>query len=350
MSARVKGNFCAQAKQVTGESERPLVEGRPTVSLIIPVYNSAETLPACLDSVAAQTWKDFEVILVDDGSQDHSRDILHQWQRERPCVTVLCQQQSGVSRARNAGVAVASGEYVAFCDSDDVLHPQFLETLVGNTCQCGADLCCCEFQAFTEQIEWPVREETERVELRGEERYRALQRPKWGGYVWNKLFRRTLIQKRPGINFPESIHVLEDEIFVLQYLARTDTLCCISQPLYGYRFRSDSALHARLSPKKLTAVLGREEAYRLVTQAVLCPDIRAGAWNALMREYAICYKKLWHTPVENAQWWRRKIEQGVLLHGREYPLDKSWSGKEKIYYFLLFLLSRWARKRGEDRE
>lgn len=99
------------------------------VSVIVPVYNVASYLPACIDSVLAQTFADFELLLVDDGSTDGSGDICDDYACRDVRVTVLHQPNAGPAAARNAALDVAQGEYVAFVDSDDVIHRQYLEVL-----------------------------------------------------------------------------------------------------------------------------------------------------------------------------------------------------------------------------
>ena len=101
----------------------------PNVSLIIPVYNVEQYLPKCLESIAAQTLKGFEVILVDDGSTDHSLEILRGFARRFPNTCVIHQENGGVSKARNAGIQAARGEYIAFMDSDDYIAPLYLQML-----------------------------------------------------------------------------------------------------------------------------------------------------------------------------------------------------------------------------
>lgn len=103
---------------------------KPLVSVIVPVYNAREYLGCCLDSLAAQTYELTELIIVDDGSIDGSGDLCDQFASECARATVLHQENGGLSAARNAGVAHASGAYIAFVDADDMVSPIFIETLV----------------------------------------------------------------------------------------------------------------------------------------------------------------------------------------------------------------------------
>ena len=102
----------------------------PKVSVIIPVYNVEKFLGRCLDSVINQTFKDFEIVCVNDGSPDNSAEILEQYSKLDERIKIITQINQGLSMARNNGVAASVGEYICFVDSDDVIHPQCLEIAV----------------------------------------------------------------------------------------------------------------------------------------------------------------------------------------------------------------------------
>ena len=105
----------------------------PTVSIIIPVYNVEKFLRKCLTSLVEQTFQDREIIAVNDGSTDHSLDILREFEQKYDFITVIDQKNRGMSKARNRGLSLARGEYICFIDSDDYVAPNFLERLY-NAC------------------------------------------------------------------------------------------------------------------------------------------------------------------------------------------------------------------------
>ena len=115
------------------------------VSVIIPVYNAATYLGACLDSLLAQSHTDFEIILINDGSTDNSLQICRTYAQKDARIQVVNQQNGGVSRARNAGLTKASGDYIAFVDADDRLMPDYIERLYSDACTHNADIVCCNF-------------------------------------------------------------------------------------------------------------------------------------------------------------------------------------------------------------
>lgn len=128
----------------------------PLVSVVIPVYNTARYLKGCLDAVLDQTMSNFEVICVDDGSMDDSPDILNDYASRDRRVRVLRQQNQHAGVARNNGLALARGEYVIFCDSDDHIEPMALETLYRKAKEDSADICVCGCKQYFERIDLEV--------------------------------------------------------------------------------------------------------------------------------------------------------------------------------------------------
>ena len=120
------------------------------IGVVVPVYNAAEYLPLCLDSIAAQSFARFCCVLADDGSTDGSGDICDTYARRDPRFSVLHLQNGGAAAARAAGVRAISCEYIAFCDADDLLHPRCLQTLLHAAEQSGLPIACCRYDTFTE--------------------------------------------------------------------------------------------------------------------------------------------------------------------------------------------------------
>lgn len=110
------------------------------ISIIVPIYNVAPYLPACLDSIIHQTYLNLEIILVDDGSTDSSNKICEQYKTVDPRIQVIHQKNQGVSTARNAGLALAAGHYITFADADDLLEPSLLAECI-KAIETGSDGC-----------------------------------------------------------------------------------------------------------------------------------------------------------------------------------------------------------------
>ena len=130
---------------------------QPLISVIVPVYKVEKYLPACLDSLLAQTYQNFELLLVDDGSPDKCWEILQQYAAQDARVCIFRKENGGVSSARNFGLEQARGEYICFVDSDDLVLPQYLEWLYDALCSCGTRIAMCRYRSIREnETLWTV--------------------------------------------------------------------------------------------------------------------------------------------------------------------------------------------------
>ena len=205
------------------------------VSIIIPVYNTARYLPACLDSIRSQTYQDFECILIDDGSTDNSGAICDDCAAKDPRFRVLHCKNGGVSVARNRGVKQARGEWICYVDSDDMVTPDYLQAMVEAIC---SKRCLVMGNLSDERMSGNLRED---ITLHGEEMVRYLLES--GALFLSgpvaKLFRRDLLLKH-DIHFPEGIHYGEDMVYLFQYLNVIDDVAIRKTINYQVRFRDDS--------------------------------------------------------------------------------------------------------------
>lgn len=120
----------------------------PLISIVVPVYNVADYLAECIDSIRQQSYKNLEIIIVDDGSTDNSGDIGDGYSRQDKRIKIIHQENGGLSAARNTGIDAATGEFLFFIDSDDIIHHRCIETLYTNLYNCNADISSVELQRF----------------------------------------------------------------------------------------------------------------------------------------------------------------------------------------------------------
>lgn len=177
----------------------------PCVSVIVPVYNVAPYLREALDSVVGQSYRDLEIIIVDDGSTDGSSEICDEY-RSDPRVQVIHQENRGLSNARNAGLDVSSGVYIAFLDSDDAFHPDFVQKMVDGIGDADAAVCRYEVHQGTLESRGQLFPRVKKRVYRRKEALRALVDGRINVSVWNKLYRRELWRE---IRFPDG-HNYED--------------------------------------------------------------------------------------------------------------------------------------------
>lgn len=206
----------------------------PLISIIVPVFNVKNYIEKCVLSLINQTYKNIEIILVDDGSSDGSEIVCDKFQSEyKNTVKVIHQKNQGLSVARNVGLENASGEFVCFVDSDDYIEPTMLETLFNSLSFANADISICSFFEENEN-----NKTLQTVNFKDEEfsNYNAIENlsNKNNGYgfvvVWNKLFKRNLFE---NITFPKNrIHEDQFVIFKLFFLANKFSAC--SNKLYHH--------------------------------------------------------------------------------------------------------------------
>lgn len=251
----------------------------PQVSVIVPVYGVEDCLPACLDSLAAQTLPDMEFILVDDGSPDGSGAICDAYAQRDPRFRVLHVENGGVGRARNAGLAVARGDYIGFADGDDLVEPDYYAVLVAAIEEAQADLAACNYcyleDGATRERRCPMA--PDRFVYQGDQAVGAFFTGVITPEIWNKLYRRALIE---GLRFGDSI-VHEDALFNFEALLRSRVTVYRDTYGYWYRVRGDSATRQRVTQRYVDDYLAAKERLLAMT-AAQCPGYLPMAKQALV--------------------------------------------------------------------
>lgn len=221
------------------------------VSVIIPVYNVADYVETCLRSVMTQTYTDLEILVCDDGSTDESGEICDRIAREDARIRVIHTENHGLSAARNACLDMATGEYVAPVDSDDLVATTYIERLVCACVEQDADIAICDYQKIEEAcqtIDQAVSDSAADATAvyTNLECLEHLYHPTSSGMstvAWAKLYRRTLFEN-PQVRYP--IGKLHEDLFTtwkLLYLAQKAVYVRVS--LYGYRIRGGSIMRKR---------------------------------------------------------------------------------------------------------
>lgn len=208
------------------------------ISVVVPVYNCGPYLDACLRSLTAQTWQNWEAILVDDGSTDDSPALCDAWAGREPRVRVLHQKNRGVSAARNAGMAAARGQYLAFVDADDWVEPEFLQELCWAVQGADVSLCVVDTGENSANV---LRKEV--VSVR-----KMRQMPSvytdlhYMNYSVNKVYRMELL-RRDALLFPQDMKRSEDAFFVAKYYELCNRVSVVPKAMYHYRTNPNSATH-----------------------------------------------------------------------------------------------------------
>lgn len=234
---------------------------KPNISVIVPIYNVEPYLRRCVDSLLQQSYADFELILVDDGSPDNCSAICDEYAAADKRVKVIHKTNGGLSDARNAGLQVAQGEYIAFVDSDDWVTPNYLEQMLNTLIQTGAVICECaalrtEGSDVLPAVENSVSEVFDTVG--------ALEQLIYDGafhqHVWNKLYRRNVIA---DILFPKE-KTNEDEFWTYQVFGNAKKVVKIPDVLYFYFQRPESIMGETYSLKRLDAIEAKVQRQRYI--------------------------------------------------------------------------------------
>ena len=213
----------------------------PDISVIIPIHNSERYLRKCLDSVVNQTFNNFEVIMVDDGSEDDSLCIMKEYEDKYSNFKLFSIEKSGVSEARNVGIEKSRGKYLAFIDSDDFVLQNFLETLYNNIIKTNADIVCCNYYLY-----WPLKNFyikdimhlSSGVYSSKKILYSLVKDVRVHFFLWNKLWKRSLFIDN-NIKFPKG-KCYEDIYVCLRAVYFSKSISVLSSCLYFYTRRKDS--------------------------------------------------------------------------------------------------------------
>lgn len=201
------------------------------ISVIMPIYNSESTVRESIVSVINQTFNDYELILVNDGSTDSTEKICKEFQKKYNFIKYYKLNNGGVSRARNFGLSIAEAKYVCFIDSDDLYENNYLEVLYNNIDN-GNDMVVCGYKLFGEKNkDFPC---TIRNNIELKSKIEMLQGNIMFNQLWNKIYKLSII-KNNNLTFNENINLGEDAIFNIKYLLYCDDIYIISDSLYKYR-------------------------------------------------------------------------------------------------------------------
>lgn len=268
------------------------MENKELVSVIIPVYNVEQYLRECVDSVLAQTYENFELILVDDGSTDTSGELCDTYQKKDSRILVIHQENGGLSEARNAGLAKARGKYVYFLDSDDWFLPETLEFLIGKAEGEGADVVFFDANSFEDgQPEKLIRQNYLRTfsyeTNTGLEVLKRLQENREYHSAVPLLFIRKSLLDSTGLQFEPGI-LYEDMIFTYALFCQAERVAYINKAFYQRRYRSNSIMTSKKTARNYTSakqvylkVKDWSENLNLIQDSMARSYITRCAFNAL---------------------------------------------------------------------
>lgn len=317
------------------------------VSIIIPVYNVEAYLRRCVDSVLAQTHRELEVLLVDDGSPDGCGKICDGYAAADSRVKVIHKANGGLSSARNAGIEQAGGDYVAFVDSDDTVAPGMIAALLAALERDNADIAVCGFVKVGEDLQ-PLGKPNAYgpALLTGEE---AMEKLYTNDYIYfttvcNKLFRSSLFEK---IRFPEG-KLFEDGYVAFRCYLACGWICCLPDALYFYLTRQGSITTSDIGVKNLDGVDADEDSMMLLEKSAY-PLL---AQKARLKYFAAVTNNLRRFDLGEEAVRARfsQLHHAFQKHYGRLMREGAFSRKEKLLMTLFYLSPALCKKVMEARK
>lgn len=257
----------------------------------MPVYNTEKYLEKCLGSLVGQTFKDIEIVCVNDGSKDRSLDIVKDFATRDTRVKVIDQVNKGVAEARNVGLQNASGKYIMWCDSDDEYTPNMCEQMLTTLITHNVDIVACGMQVINDVDKRLVKDIEEYVRLKFQGKHTI----DWNLIVWTdvslptKIMKKSLIDKY-SMHFPTGLH-FEDAYFLDQYFTAAKTIYYLNKKLYKYNRNNDSIMSR--SFKKTSVSLDYiqiiPKTYQYLKQNNLFDEYRDFFWHRFIQYYTFSY-------------------------------------------------------------
>ena len=268
----------------------------PQISVIVPVYNVENYICKCIDSILSQTFTDFEIIIVDDGSQDNSGAICDEYASKDERITVIHQKNQGQAASRNTGVAIAKGEWIHFVDSDDLIHPQMLEVLYSAVDETTQISMCGVFKGInlSESFFAPKSDCNFKKHPINDDELILMYYDKYQYWIaCAKLIKKEIIQKYPFTHG----RIYEDNGVVFKWINETKFVNITDEQLYFYRVNSDSTTQVDFSLKNLDILWAFEEQTKFYKNT----DFNK-IKKTVYKKYAIACVAMYYNISENENW------------------------------------------------
>ena len=258
---------------------------QPLVSVIVPIYNAKDHIARCVESIRRQTYRNLQILLLNDGSQDVSLEVCRMFAQVDGRITLIDKENSGVSATRNLGMRAARGAYLQFVDADDTLQPYATELLVQRARDSGADMVIAHYNRVEPPREHERARAPRRVEdadpgfdprtrvqtfgflmegplTKAEFAYGLMQEPAsfFDGVMWNKLYRAEIVRAHPDVVCSEELDYSEDFYFNLSFIRYAERFYALSTPIYNYVQNPQSLVH-NLNPMKVLTTRWELSAY-----------------------------------------------------------------------------------------
>ena len=307
------------------------MKNKSDISLIIPVYNRENYLSRCILSILAQVLKNFEMVLVDDGSNDSSAEIIDEYSAQDSRIITIHKKNCGVSHTRNTGIDWAcsnsDSEWITFVDSDDWVNPCYLETLYRAACESGADISSCNSQRVHEYEMADVTDSSYSIEL-PEDVYTQFGK-RGRDYIYARLYKKTLYRE---IRYPSGM-LFEDVATTYKLLLSVDKIAYIKAPLYYYFYNENGIVHQKWSPKRMDEFEAYEEQLEYLRQHPEFSKTYKVIQRDYMQEISYSYYKLQQSDYEYKEYYSYILGEKMKSALKKYAKSAGITIKENTNYY-----------------
>lgn len=305
------------------------------ISIIVPIYNTGKYLKRCLNSIIEQEYKNIEIILVNDGSNDNSLSICNSYKNKDDRIIVIDKKHTGVADSRNVGIKRATGEYIGFVDSDDYIDKDMYKKLIFISEKCNAEIAMCDLVQTFKQYDKKRKGKEYFMRLNKEQALRLLLYDKYiGNYLWVKIFKKELFD---DIKFPTG-QIYEDISTTYKLFRKANNLVYLPIKMYHYYQREESICNnkTRKTIKQyLTAIFERyydlkctlksENLQLYNVYSIVNSVIKMSIWAIEIQDYELFYNEILN--------YFYQIEEEIKLVD-ELELIKIMSDAEKVCFYL----------------
>lgn len=285
---------------------------QPLVSVIVPVYNVEQYLVACVKSILSQTYRNLDIILVDDGSTDTSGTLCDELALLDNRIRVIHQKNGGLSAARNTGIELINGDYIVFVDSDDLLHPAYVSTLLNILLKENVSLVMCDMQRFScDKPEFSCAANPDIERLSSKETIRRFLLGEWWS-AWAKLYKADIFKT---IRFPVGRNN-EDYAILTRVFEQTDSVLYLHTPLYYYRSRPGSITRSKLNSHSFDEIDNCVEVLQEISERH--PEFYAEAEANLAYSLEKLYRELQNTKSQEHRPRLLQIKELYKKHGASF--------------------------------
>lgn len=317
---------------------------RPLISIIIPVYNAERYIRRCIESVLSQTYKEIQVILINDGSTDNTLSILEEYSRSDSRIQLINKDNSGVSKTRNIGIDISDGEYIGFVDADDYLEPEMYEKLYNAIKKTAADVACCGYYQDFDTYKYEISVDDSLLadnktyyELCGTSNilgqyFRQDIRSGIGDGNWNKLFRKDIIS---DIRYDNTLYC-EDVDFQIKVFEKCKKVVCIKEMLYHYVDNSFSATKKEFNDSKAGALNVVDDVLNRMLSTY--PDIKTQAYAFHLTWYISVLQDLMGNRNSKASKYYYKIIRNKIRQNSKFYFQNKYSKRLDQFYLVACIM------------